>query len=54
MKLTLEIDGETFELEGTYFPFLLEELAREANMIEEDEFVRILSKNQVRAADNID
>ena len=54
MKLTLQIDGETFEVEGQYFPFLLEELARKANMIEDNEFVRVLSKNQVRAADNVD
>jgi hypothetical protein len=42
MKITLEIDGEKFEVSGDYFVSLLTELALKADLISEDQKLEVV------------
>jgi len=46
MKVTIEINGEKFEAEGDYIPTVLDEVLRESGILEEEENVFFLDKNQ--------
>ena len=46
MKITIEIDGQTFEAEGDYIPTVLDEVLHEARILEEEENVFFLDKGQ--------
>lgn len=46
MKITIEINGQTFEAEGNYVPTVLDEVLHEAGILEEEENVFFLDKGQ--------
>jgi hypothetical protein len=46
VKITIEIDGQTFEAEGNYIPTVLDEVLHEAGVLEEEENVFFLDKGQ--------
>jgi hypothetical protein len=46
MKITIEIDGQTFEAEGNYIPIVLDEVLHEAGVLEWEENVFFLDKQQ--------
>ena len=46
MKITIEIDGQTFEAEGNYTPAVLDQVLHEAGILEEEENVYFLDKQQ--------
>jgi hypothetical protein len=46
MKITIEINGQTFEAEGNYVPTVLDEVLHEARILEEEENVFFLDKGQ--------
>ena len=46
MKITIEIDGQTFEAEGNYTPTVLDQVLHEAGILEEEENVYFLDKQQ--------
>lgn len=53
MKMTLEIDGETFEAEGYSFMTVIERLALKAGMIKENETIKILDPQQLQASESV-
>ena len=46
MKITIEVDGQTFEAEGYYAPTVLDQVLHEAGILEEEENVYFLDKQQ--------
>jgi len=46
VKVTIEIDGQTFEAEGNYIPTVLDEVLHDAGILEEEENVFFLDKGQ--------
>jgi hypothetical protein len=53
MKLTLQIDGETFEAEGYSFVSVIESLALAAGMMDENETIKILDPQQLQGANAV-
>jgi hypothetical protein len=46
MKITIEIEGQKFEAEGNYTPTVLDQVLHEAGILEEEENVYFLDKQQ--------
>lgn len=46
VKITIEIDGQKFEAEGNYTPTVLDQVLHEAGILEEEENVYFLDKQQ--------
>jgi hypothetical protein len=46
MKIIIEIEDDKFEAEGDYIPTVLDKVLFEAGILEEDENVFFLDKNQ--------
>lgn len=46
VKITIEINGQTFEAEGDYIPTVLDKVLHEAGVLEEEENVFFLDKGQ--------
>lgn len=51
MKITLELDGETFTEEGDNFYLLLNFLAESAGLKKEEERIKILDTTQLSSLD---
>ncbi len=48
MKITIEIEGKKFEAEGDYVPTILDQVLHEAGILEEEENIYFLDKQQQR------
>lgn len=53
MKITLQIDGETFTEEGDNFYLLLNFLADSAGLKKEEERIKILDTEQLSALESL-
>lgn len=53
MKAILQIDGETFEVEGWSFESVIQELGELAGLIGETETIKILNPQQLEGANHV-